>query len=252
MTPEDPNYDRIEAYLEKTMSEKDLQAFEQEIKQDSGLAKELASHRHTRKVLAVDRRSSLMRELQDAENSATPEEAPVRTLLNWKPFMAVAAVLLLLLAWALFLRPEAGTDPTLLASEAFEAYPATGTLMGDGSSPEKDAYAEGIAAYDERDYILAIEKLELVPQDDPRYGASRLYLGNVYLALVEPDKAIEVLEAAQKAGDANLREAIQWYLGLAYLSDGNEKMGRSLLENLATTSTDIYGEKAKELLGEME
>lgn len=104
------------------------------------------------------------------------------------------------------------------------------------TSPQADAdvlVAQAVLAYEEERYEVAQDLLTRALELDPQDVRGLYYSGLTNLALKQPDKAVQALEAASQLspGDANIR----YQLGVAYFSAGNFNQAAPIFEDLYKT-----------------
>ena len=116
-------------------------------------------------------------------------------------------------------------------------------------STSNDPFSQGIVAYSNGDYQLAIASLEqAVYPVTPPYA--KLYLGVSQLLHGQAPAAIETFENMQRLNTAGLDHALNWYLALAYLEDEQEHKAIPLLEQLKTHIS--YSKSAEQILLELQ
>lgn len=129
--------------------------------------------------------------------------------------------------------------------EFYEPYPAVTIQRG-----EAEEISKGLQLYSEEKYgEAAVELTRLASAEQPVYY---LYLGNCYLQLEEPQKAITAFKALiEVSNDSILTQHSQWYLALAYLKNNEQEMLKDLLHQIIDQK-GMYSELASTLLGEVE
>ncbi|MEO5989694.1 MAG: hypothetical protein ABIU54_12880 [Candidatus Eisenbacteria bacterium] len=109
--------------------------------------------------------------------------------------------------------------------------PDAGIALREGETDPH--FSAGLAAYARRDLLLARRELEAAKLSGGAETARQLYLGNILLALDEPESALRLL---QRIDLLNVPEPWQeealWSLQLAYRRTGQEKRADSLLRTL--------------------
>ena len=90
-------------------------------------------------------------------------------------------------------------------------------------------YHDGMVAYVDGDYALAIKNLSKSVRLNPNYPKGQFYLGLSYLLKYKIDEAIHYLEKTiSTTDDETLLEKSHWYLGNAYLK--RDKGSKALKE----------------------
>ncbi|MCO6475186.1 MAG: tetratricopeptide repeat protein [Phaeodactylibacter sp.] len=165
--------------------------------------------------------------------------------------MAAAAALLLAAGYFLFLRPPSNEA---LFAQHFDYLPSAVDTEGvDRNLPS--AYSENASpraramrAYETGDHQRARKLMEEHLSENERDAEARLYLGIVLLGEGETEPAISNLEAAlpNLPKPAYLRPA-SWYLGLAYLKNGQPEEARERFLQLRD-GKDRYAKGARAVL----
>ncbi len=241
--------DRIQAYLDGTLTPSDRQTFETELQTNPILAEELLLQREAIALLKLDRQRAYKSQLQTiAQREATQiRTAPVVALWQRRWLQIAAAVVLLFgVGWLLQQAFSGPVDYQELAMSAYEPYPDRLNVRGEQEISA--TLVEGMQAYGQQDYAQAISLLSQVPESDSLYLPTRFYLGNAYLSHQQAKEAVEVFSRLQSNPDNLFREATDWYLALAYLANGQTEQGKILLQALANNDEHSYQARAQELL----
>lgn len=117
---------------------------------------------------------------------------------------------------------------------------------------------QGLKAYEEGDYHLAIEKLEdfvknSTQNDDSYY--IYLYVGVSYMQLDLYDQAIQILTLSRdnikdEINNSRRKDRVNWYLSLAHLKNGNEAQFSKITESLLGASNSKIKVKAEKIMCE--
>lgn len=119
------------------------------------------------------------------------------------------------------------------------------------TTDSRNTFAEldqGMAAYDQQNYKLAIALLGSYYRRTADVNAG-LFLGVSHLMSGNAPAAAAVLETCAAQADYPALEAIQWYWALAYLKEGQTDRARNLLNSIPADG--IYGAQALQLLNEL-
>ena len=149
----------------------------------------------------------------DEEND--DKVVPISTTKHW--WMAAAAVVIVVVS-SIFLFDQKPT-PKELYQAYFETYDNVMSATTRGEPTAETSFEEAMQVYDQGNYALAIEMFNGLPGVEKDSGLY-LYLGNSYLVVEEPKKAIEAFEKALE-NPGNFKNQLQWYLGMGYLQAGN-------------------------------
>ena len=178
---------------------------------------------------------------------------PVRLLaLQWR-YWAAAAVLLALIAAALWIYPGAPAHERLY-TEYYRTYDNDLDFRfrqgSESEAPADTPLTLGLQAYMDLDFAGSAAQLEAFLQDFPDNLVARFYLG---LALMEQsrwDEALPHLETVQNARREYWEEA-SWYLALASLRTGNKSAAQKALAPLVNPGSGRYYEQAKKLASKL-
>lgn len=231
----------IEQYLDGDLSDEDAQLFEEKHASSPEFRDAVAFHRQLLGHLESQRKLALKSELREMMSHAS---AP--SVINWKPF-SIAASILLALGVIGVLRLQGPSSSQKLFDQYFDPYPVLSVVRGDtpnGLNP-LHIYAEG--KYEQ--FIETVKQGSTDVQYNVRTAQLRLALGNAYLALAEPEEAIEELNGVLKGQD--YYPDAQWYLALAHLRLGAYDESKALLKGLIDQQT-FYKSSARKLLASIE
>ncbi|MCB0844854.1 MAG: tetratricopeptide repeat protein, partial [Bacteroidetes bacterium] len=215
-------YEKIEGYLNKTLSEEDMKAFEREMQADSALAEEVRLFADIDKAIIDTPALNFQRMVKEQGElflkEEKHEEATIRTM-NIKPYQwaIAAAVVLLIVSTVLLLNrktPEQLSGKELFAQN-IEPYSLDGELRGQGNdSTEK---AKAIKHYQNKEFDQAAGLFQQLADENPQDMESIFYLANAYLNQKEFDKAQKEFEKIIKDNESLLVEDSRWYLALIFL-----------------------------------
>jgi TolA-binding protein len=227
-------FERIESYLNNTMSQEDFLTFEEQLKSDSTLQKQVTEH----KILfeAVETQS-LKEQLNEFHKLASETEMPkigtskVRSLQLRK--LAIAASLIIAAGYFLFFN---GSTNEKLYTNYFTPDPGLVTTMSSNSNFE---FYDAMVNYKQGDYKKAISKWEVLQQNKPKNDTLNYFLGVAHLANKNEDSAILFLALVTKTSKSTFKSDAYYYLGLAYLKANNVELAKKNL-----TFSDVDNSKA--------
>lgn len=233
-------FEKIEGYLNDTLSEPQKKSFEKEILANSKLKNEVEKHRELHLQLknfdVLDFRKKLLEIESQTKIKNVVSKGNLRYL---KP--AVATILLLIglsLVW-LFLN----NSQKNLFEKYYQPYPIEDVTRGE----QDDLSFEITKKYNESEYQEIVQHLEMLVRDFPKNDLFKLYLGNSYLNLNEEDKAISVFSDISQ----NIyKEEALWYTTLSYLKTNNIQNVKSEIDKVIQYD-GIYKQNALELLDEL-
>jgi tetratricopeptide (TPR) repeat protein len=234
--------DIIEQYVNNTLSEQERNAFEQQLAQSEMLRAAVEEMALIREGIVRASRAQALHTLKELEATLPAIEAPVVPL--WRNTWLQMAAGLSLLAVAVYLLWPRTQEPATLYAEYFEPYPniimptVRGVLETDSTLK-----AQAYRAYDRQEYTQAISLFEQLREKDE---AVLLYLGNSYLALSQPQKALPLFEKVVNEYEV-FDEQAEWYLAVTYLKlEDREKATAALQKVVARESS--YKTKAQQIL----
>jgi tetratricopeptide (TPR) repeat protein len=257
-------YEQLECYLNGSMRKKEREAFEEEIRTHRRLAEELASFQLLRRVLRQPQQEMVSppqkSRLSKPAAKATPKPKASPDTLSFqastpKPgigrFILASLSIILLFALSIYAVNLLQPSPD---QELFSAYFQVCASPDTNHAPLNTApWAEIRQHFDAKNYAAAIPLLQEVCT---RPGAEGLnahyYLGVCYLA-IEPAatrKAIEHLMAADVPQSTDQLEA-EWYLGLAYLKNGETRRAGNLFKRMNQQTEFTNKTKLEELISDL-
>lgn len=202
----------IEAYLLGTMSPADRDAFEADMKENTGLAQQVAFQRS---LISEVKRTAVQDQIRMAKRHIRQDN--IRTIR-----LAVAASVAILIVGSLIYFLVSGstdTDQNLLAT-AYQAPKAwIGNLDGEETAFQR-SLIEPLFAYSEEDIAAAIAGFEaLLPEYEGR-DTLHFFLGVCYLENQNSQQAIKELRKVYEQESSVYADTSTWYLALAWLQVG--------------------------------
>ncbi|SHJ47079.1 tetratricopeptide repeat protein [Aquimarina spongiae] len=245
-------FEKIEGYLNKTLSQEELTAFEKEVMASTALQEEVEKHRVLHETLSdtdtLAFREKLIRISQEikAEEQATSSGSSH----YWKIAASIAVIIgVSALLWFSGFGKDQNED---LYATYYEPFPVEDTTRGE----DTQGFVDVLTEYSKGEYQQILPKLEEIvnaKQTDSLGNRSstnqfNLYLGNSYMNTNQEKKAILVFESIAKS--SKYYENAQWYLGLTYLKLGKPTKTKSILEGLIQYN-GVYKDKSVKLLEEL-
>lgn len=163
---------------------------------------------------------------------------------NW--FRVAAAITAMFVAsMTFYLLSNKGNNYVALYDTYYQPYPVDANVRGINSSLK-----ESIALYDLEKYNKVVayytENQFLANQGN----IHTVLLGVSYLNTGRTEQAITLFERNTGFNEMPYRDYIQWYLGLAYLKNGNVDKARSVL-NRVIEQNMIHSLKAREIIDQL-
>lgn len=183
-------FEYIDAYFNQTLSDQEVERFEQMLTDDKDLAEEVAFYLSAKQVL----REQLEKEKKDwfkqllsnhETLGETKEHRQVKRLWIYRAVAAAAIIVLLVVSWYLFYsRPmRVQEQAEVYIQQSFATLPVT---MGTNA----DSIQQGLKLYNEGQLESSKNMFEAIVQNDSSNYSAKKYLGIVYLRLANYDKAL--------------------------------------------------------------
>ncbi|WP_372936290.1 tol-pal system YbgF family protein [Seonamhaeicola sp.] len=230
----------VERYLNKSMDKTELQDFEKKL-EDSNFRTLVNDIKEI--ILGIE-----TYELKEQLNEFHKEiDAKPKTYITSKlrflhlKRIAVAAVLIISLGSLWYFTSNTNTR---LYNKYFTPDPGLPTTM---SSTSNFDFYDAMVNYKHGDYNVAISKWKTLAEKKPNNDTLNYFLGAAYLAIKKETQAIPFLEkTVQSKTDFYLKNDAYYYLGLAYLKEGNVELAIKYLElSKKEVSTEILSKLKK-------
>lgn len=220
-------FERIEGYILGLMTDEEKKSFEAELNLDP----KLRANVEDIKVLLQEVELASLKDSMEEFHAELKTSTPVVPIISKKPFvwkpLGVAASLLFLLAITLWVFLGNTTENEKLYRAYYQPDPGMVTAMGLQSNYEFD---RGMVDYKTGDYPAAIERWEKLLAEKPDNDTLNYFLGSAYLAEGNPDQAKVYLEKTARKGSGIFQKEAFWYLGLTQVKAGNSESAKTLLE----------------------
>lgn len=233
-------FEKIEGYLNNTLSQSQKESFEKEILDNSELRKEVEKHRELHFQLSDFDVLDFRKKLQEIESQIeTKKGVSKKTLRYLRPLAATFLLLIgLSVMWLLLNKSQ-----NSLFENYYQPYPMEDVIRGE----KPKVSTEITTKYNKKQYQEIIVDLEILVRDFPENDLYKVYLGNSYLNLNEENKAISVFGLISE----NIyKEEALWYIALCHLRTKNNKKTKIALEKVVQYD-GIYKKNAMELLNEL-
>ncbi len=239
-------FDKIEAYLARTLPLEEREAFEKEMDENPELQLEVEKHRELHAVFADEDTMAFKQQLIEISRSIREEEAAAAsTFKTTSRFLKIAASIALIIGigsaiWYTYTIQDQNND---LYAAYYSRYPVEDVTRGDKDNVLKNIlkdYASG--AY--KNVIDSLENSNLKESNQ----RLKIYLGNSYLQTENPKDAIT--QFASITPSSRYYEIAQWYLSLAHLKKNQPKQSIKTLKNIIEFNGS-YKRKAERLLKEL-
>ncbi len=237
-------FEQIEAYLDGELAGDALYVFEEALKKDVTLQKEIQKHREIKLALedkdALQFRKKLLKineEIKNEQNS-TPKKRTF-SFSYWK----AAATILVLIGMTTFLWFNNNPEEDLFAAY-YAPYPIGDIKRGVDTSGDDD-FKTMVLDYKSKEYIKVIPALERFIQQKPNDEQLRLCLGNSYLNTDQLAKSEAIFQ--DFSSESKYYSDAKWFLSLTYLKMKEKDQTILLLKELISYD-NIYKQNATKLL----
>jgi len=242
-------FEQVDDYILGHLTEQDVLAFQEELKQNSALAEALDSQERILRGMTEGGRMELKAELKAIHQKvvqAPKPEAKVRKI-NWRPFVAAASLLLLgLVAWWAW-APQANTPQQIFATH-YEPYELMLAMRDEG---EDKRIGEAAKLYRQRQFAEAIPILEALIEKEGEHSQKLLALAISRFENGESEKAFLPLQQIIKDKDPFLSDQAQWYSALFYLKLDQSQKAIPFLEVLAKSPNAAKRSEAQKMLAQL-
>ena len=245
---DEATYQLIEQYLAGELSDAERNAFEQRLKEDKVLAAETELHHRLHESLAGEKIHELRAVLQEVDEE-WDRSSKVRNLFPARWLYAAAAVILVLVASVLYINRTRHLSPEELFAQSFEPYQMV--LNQRSFKEDEDILNAAINAYERGDYDVAVEKFSELKSVDSLGVAPKFYTAISWLALQQPEKAIDLLSSIATQDKHLLSEQARWYLVMAYLASGDKTSAQRILGDMLGNERHFKQEEVGKLLEEL-
>lgn len=231
----------IERYLNGTLNTQELKDFNRLLDIDDDFK---AQVEEVRTMLFGIETQSLKEQLnefhKDVPKQIKTEPSPKQKVryLRYSRIAAAAAIIIAVGSIWFFSTPQ----NEKLYANYFKPDPGLPTTMGNTAN---FIFYDAMVNYKYGDYDIAISKWETLAKQKPENDTLNYFLGVAHLAIRKEAEAIPFLErTVQTKKDFALIDDAYYYLGLAYLKEGNLELAK---KNLNISNKDL----GKELLSKL-
>ncbi|MDH3712001.1 MAG: tetratricopeptide repeat protein [Cyclobacteriaceae bacterium] len=235
--------ERIDRFINGTLTEEERGQFESMMQTDPELKAEVELHRDIKVGAQAYFDQELKDKLAAAEGDPTSKnvEGKQASFRLWQTLgVAASAVLLVGLAY-IFLNPSA--DPQELYLSYYQPYP---NIVNPLERSQTDLPDDGMSNYEQENYQKAVEVFDQELSENPQSDFRLFYQALSYLEIGEAEKAIGNLQQLQGTVSSDFYQPAQWYLALAYLKNADTQAAKAQLLKLLQNGGD-YQSRAREL-----
>lgn len=233
------NFDKIERYMDDSMSSPERLAFEEQLEKDATLQAALRLHQDVETSLKGEKIHQFRKTLNAVDAAWQGEEkktAKIRPI-NYKKYLSIAAAIALLIVAFLYFSPSVQTNSVLATnspSELFESYHETYSMVLNQRSgtEEEDQISKAVQAYEEQDYKKAASIFQTLKDKETSAGIFHFYAALSELSAGNASAAIPLFEKINEDMPALYVEQSRWYLALAYLKNENIAAAKVTLQGI--------------------
>lgn len=204
----DQYYDKIEAYLSNALSPADKADFEAQIKAQPALKKAVLNHVLANEALglAIEDKVSAKLDRLAAQRQAT---TTTKIIPIWKRPLAIAASILFLILASTVVWSTQQYSNKALATQLY-AQSTVPTVRSDQAMNAD--FSNGLVAFSQQDYILAIDHLNKIEKVDPTYLDAKYLLGHAHLKTRDYEQAYQNFGALLSAPTPPTidKEEVEW------------------------------------------
>lgn len=236
------DYKLIEAKIDGSMSDQELDEFEQKLRDSEDFEREFQIQdavihsliRSNDKVLKKEFHSFLQEsKAHHRQNKKQRRNLMIAASLSFLVFCSVAYY------WFL---PDPMNNSAIYQAY-FEVYPAPPITRGDD---EIGAVPIDFSDYRKGNYAQAMETLQSGPQSE----MTSLYLAMCYLETEQVSKAIENIQATLDSTNPIIKQTAEWYLALAHIKNNDQTKSLPILQKI-TDEKQLYYKQANKILLEI-
>ncbi|MCK5637306.1 MAG: CDC27 family protein [Flavobacteriaceae bacterium] len=242
------NIDLIDKYFENNLTPKEQLLFNDLLHSDEEFKSEFVFQKDLKKVISITQTENLKSTLQNFEKNINNKS---KVLFLPKKWLVAASIILLVGFGFWFINNSYFPSNEQLYTQNFEPYRNIVQPVVRGESINSIEY-KAFVAYENKNYHKAINLYNSVDNTNADY--IQFYKAMCYLSLNKTNEAINLLlpvatSSNKSTSDKNFDELSNWYLGLAYLKNGENEKALSQFSLIANHPTNTFKqEEAKEII----
>lgn len=237
---------QIEGYLNGTLTQSEREAFETMLARDpeiAGKVKDLVAIDEGLKAVGME---EFRQDLKQWEGELKQVHTPA---IGWKRYIAVAAVVTLIVLPAIYLFTIKKPTSEELFLAYYQPYEEMVTTRGNPTDSLGMLLADGVDAYSRGDYRQCTDLLESYLEQRPNAHRVALYLGIAQMEIDQQQSAEASFQLAQE--DPVFRQQAQWYQALSYLKFNKSEKARAILQAISENGAHYRHAEAAQLLKEL-
>ena len=231
---------KIQAYLDNEMSDSDRTEFEDLLRTDEELKKEVDDLLQLNSDLLAAGHDSFKAEVNQWESKHKNGLAKARVY----NLLAIAATVAVVFFIFNYFTGEKDPDNEKLYAAYYSPYQDMILTRGESVDSENILY-KGMTAYNEMDYQIAAELLEQYRINNRENYGVALYLAISQTELGRYEPAIRNYQTAMQ--DPMFVQQAQWYLALLYIRKNDNASAVSVLNEIRSNDEHFMNKQAEEL-----
>ncbi len=234
----------IEKYLDRELSEQEREQFEQNLKTDKELARELKLHQAIRETIGDEEMADLTNKLNKITNDYHKKETIHRKIKQLVIYTSGAALIIFLIT-IISICNKSYTNEELF-DQHYEHYDA-GTRTRGKEKNTTEIFTNALRTYDNGQYTQAIEQFKQIPETSIYFTPKEFYTALSFMELKNYTEAIKHFEMAVKDEQNVYHDNAVWYCGLCYLKTNQTQKAKQKFQSL-NNSCPFYQKKSEEIL----
>ncbi len=225
------NFDLIDKYFENSLNPQERVAFNELLKTDQAFQDEFTFQKNLKVAIKASNQDLIKEKLQHCENKIQNKRKVLPLYKKWW-FVSTIAASIVLLLWISFYNSP---SPETIYVDHFKPYRNVVMPVVRGENNEMSIKQSAFVAYENGNYNKALHLFNDAP--GLKKETSSFYQAMCYMALDKPTKAILLLKPIADSSIANdevknLNQLANWYLGLAYLNNNDQKNAKLQFQHM--------------------
>ena len=238
------NEQKIDKYLMDLLSVEERALFEEEMRQNESLMKEVELQRDALKSIEGLGRANLKSKLQDIHTELYPASQASDVKLRKLLYRFAAAAVFIALVSITWWQMQDNASPSELYSQYFSTYELS---LSERSGIDDDLIRIE-QLYEQQKYAELIPLLQQKVAENAQNSELLLGLGIAHLQKNDFDSAIKQFQSILDSNDFNYEDEANWYLGLSHLKSGNIESAKQFFTILASDASRDHSKEAKRIL----
>ena len=240
---------KIDRYLSGDMTEREREAFDEQLLQDETLKLSLEMQKDIYQGIDFHFQADLKNKLQQEEESASGFSTRKLGKQRWLSQAMIVAVSLALLLGVGYWFVASQVSPEELYEAHYQPYPNILNPVERSAALPQDELGQAMMAYEQGNYEAAMETFQ--QQFDALEPSHKFYLALCLLEVGESKRAAATLQEVTHSQDDTFYLPALWYESLAYLQDQQTQKAQQILEKLLEQENSTYHKRARKILDQL-